>query len=194
MDNSVRQRATQCATAIDTFLDRIAPPIADPEALALRGQVLAKLVLSSEAAMQEAGLGSPYPPFGLGKPSATLDAIRRLIDVEREARAACADATPGAEAPDGPLYAAQVLRWALEGPRKECFLEPDAYSGAKWAKAVGANGRLDCFLAGMVALDSSGALAKDFVRLYEVLSATGHRLPVTPEEQVSHASLMSLGA
>jgi len=191
---SVKQRPIQCATAIDALLDRIAPPIADPEALALRGQALAKLVLSSEAAMQEAGIGSPYPPFEPGTPSATLDEIRRLIDVEREARAAGADANPGAEAPDEPLYAAQVLRWALEGPRRECFSEPDAYSGAKWAKAVGANGRLDYFVAGMVALDSSGDLAKDFVGLYEVLSATGHRLPVTPEEQVSHASLMSLGA
>jgi len=86
------------------------------------------------------------------------------------------------------------LRSALEEPRREYFLEPDAYSGAKWAKAVGANGRLDYFLAAMVALDSTGDLANRFIDLHEVLSATGHRLPVTPEEQLSHASLMSVEA
>jgi len=144
--------------------------------------------------MQEAGIGSPYPPFDPYTPSATLDAIRRLIDVEREAGIAGADAVPGAEASNEPLYAAQVLRSALEEPRREYFLEPDAYSGAKWAKAVGANGRLDYFLAAMVALDSTGDLANRFIDLHEVLSATGHRLPVTPEEQLSHASLMSVEA
>ncbi len=193
LDESIRQRPIQCAAAIDAFLDRIAPPITDLGEVERRGQALANLALSSEGAMHEAGVGSPYPPFELGTPSATLDAIRRMIDVEREARAASADAIPGAEALDGPLYAAQVLRWALEGPRRECFSEPDAYSGAKWAKSVGANGRLDYFLAGMVALDPTGDLAKDFIGLHEVLSATGHRLPVTPEEKASHASLMSIG-
>ncbi len=180
--------------AIDAFLDRIAPPIADPKELERRGQALAKLALSSAGTMQKAGLGSPYPPFDPDTPSATLDAIRRLIDVEREARIAGADAVHGAEASNEPLYAAQVLRWALEEPRRAYFLEPDAYSGAKWAKAVGANGRLNYFLAAMVALDSTGDLANGFIDLHEVLSATGHRLPVTPEEHLSHASLMSLEA
>lgn len=192
LDDVVRQRPIQCAAAIDAFLDSIAPPIADPDEVARRGQTLAKLALASAAATNEAGIGSAYPASDPETPTGTSDAIRRLVDAEREARVADADAVPNGTPSQEPFFAAQALRWALEEPRREFFADPDAYSGAKWARTVGANGRLDYFLAGMVALDPSGDLARRFSVLHEVLSATGHRLPVTPEEEASYASLQSL--
>jgi hypothetical protein len=189
----IKQRPVQCAAAIDALLNRIAPPISDPEEVGRRGQSLAQLALSTAQTMQSAGIQTPYAPFAPETASATADAVLRLIDVEREARRARIDAAIAAgnppEDPDAPFFAAQITRLALEEPRREFFVHPDAYSGARWAKAVSTNGRLEYFLAGMRALDPSGKLAEDFAGLLEVLSATGHRLPVTAAEHASYAAL-----
>jgi hypothetical protein len=188
----IKERPAQCAAAIDRLLDRIAPRIADPAEVGRRGQELAKLALSTAADLQEAGVGSPYPPFVLNTSSATADACARLIDVEREVRGARIDvgsaAGQPAEDPNAPLYVAQLLRLALEEPRQQLFAQPDAYSGARWAKAVCERGRQDYFLAAMNALDHSGDLAKHFSSLCEVLFATGTRLPVTAAEHASYAA------
>ncbi len=189
----IKQRPAQCATAIDRLLDKIAPPISDPEEVARRAQTLHQLVIATARTMEAAGIQTPYARFERGTPAEAADAVLRQIDVEREYRRARIDAAIAAgdppEDPNVPFCAAQLIRLALEEPRRELFVHPDAYSGARWGKAVSANGRVEYFLAAMGALDPGGELAKDFTVLLEVLSATGHRLPVTAAEYASYAAL-----
>jgi hypothetical protein len=80
----IKQRPVQCAAAIDALLNRIAPPIFDPEEVGRRGQALAQLVLATAETMQDAGIQTPYAPFAPETAAATADAVLRLMDVERE--------------------------------------------------------------------------------------------------------------
>lgn len=87
------------------------------------------------------------------------------------------------------LIIAQLTRLSLESAFLQAFEKPDAYSGALWAKTVGTGERAKYFIVCLMILDRDKSLVKNFLSIVNILSATGRRLPVSPEEKQSYDRL-----